>query len=46
MEMASWTRVEKQKMAAQYSSKFDRAMEKLAKKHGFVLKKEYLKSLL
>lgn len=34
------------KMAAQYSSKFDRAMEKLAKKKGFALKKEYLKSLL
>ncbi|HLC72797.1 MAG TPA: asparagine synthase-related protein [Candidatus Nanoarchaeia archaeon] len=34
------------KMAAQYSSKFDRALEKLAKKQGFVLKKEYLKSLL
>jgi len=34
------------KMAAQYSSKFDRAMEKLAKKNGFSLKKEYLQSLL
>ena len=34
------------KMAAQYSSKFDRAMEKLAKKHGLALKKEYLQSIL
>src|SRR3989344_1448668 len=34
------------KMAAQYSSKFDRAMERLAKKKGFSLKKEYLQSLL
>ncbi len=36
----------RKKMAAQYSSKFDRAMEKLAKKKGFDLKKEYLQSLL
>lgn len=36
----------RKKMAAQYSSKFDRAMEKLAKKKGFSLKKEYLQSLL
>lgn len=36
----------RKKMAAQYSSKFDRAMEKLAKKKGFLLKKEYLQSLL
>lgn len=35
----------RKKMAAQYSSKFDRAMEKLAKRHGFSLKKEYLQSL-
>ena len=33
------------KMAAQYSSKFDRALERLAKKKGFSLKKEYLQSL-
>ncbi len=34
------------KMAAQYSSKFDRALEKLAKKNGFALKKEYLQDLV
>ncbi len=36
----------RKKMAAQYSSKFDRALGRLAKKNGFKLKKEYLKSLL
>lgn len=36
----------RKKMAAQYSSKFDRALEKLAKKKGYKLKKEYLRSLL
>ncbi|MDP1694053.1 MAG: asparagine synthase-related protein [Candidatus Woesearchaeota archaeon] len=36
----------RKKMAAQYSSKFDRALERLAKKKGFSLKKEYLKTIL
>ena len=36
----------RKKIAAQYSSKFDRAIQRLAKKRGFSLKKDYLKSLL
>ena len=34
------------KKAAQYGSRTDRAIEKLAKKHGFTYKKDYLASLL
>ncbi|MDK2892090.1 diphthine--ammonia ligase [Methanohalophilus sp.] len=34
------------KKAAQYGSRSDKAIEKLAKKHGFKLKSEYLKSLV
>ncbi len=33
------------KVAAQYGSNFDKGLEKLAKKHGFKWKHEYLKSL-
>ena len=36
----------RKKLAAQYGSKFDKAIEKLAKKAGFKYKKEYLQSLL
>ncbi|MBU0628547.1 MAG: asparagine synthase C-terminal domain-containing protein [Nanoarchaeota archaeon] len=36
----------RKKRAAQYGSKFDRAIEKLAKRNGFKYKKDYLKSLL
>ena len=36
----------RKKIAAQYSSKFDRAIQRLAKKNGFQLKKEYLQSLI
>ena len=36
----------RKKIAAQYSSKFDRAMSQLARKQGFKLKKEYLQYLL
>ena len=36
----------RKKRAAQYGSKFDRAILKLAKRNGFKYKKEYLKSLL
>jgi diphthine-ammonia ligase len=35
----------RKKKAAQYGSKFDRAIEKLTKKRGFKLKAEYLNSL-
>jgi asparagine synthase (glutamine-hydrolysing) len=37
---------ERKKRAAQYGSKFDRAILKLAKKNGFEYKKDYLRSLL
>ncbi len=36
----------RKKKAAQYGSRFDKAISKLAKKNGFKLKKDYLKSLL
>jgi len=36
----------RKKRAAQYGSKFDRAIEKLAKRNGFEYKKDYLESLL
>lgn len=36
----------RKKIAAQYGSGFDRAMEKLARKSGFRYKKDYLNSLL
>ena len=36
----------RKKLAAQYGSGFDKAIEKLAKKNGFKYKKDYLKSLL
>jgi asparagine synthase (glutamine-hydrolysing) len=36
----------RKKRAAQYGSKFDRAIEKLAKRNGFKYKKDYLISLL
>ncbi len=36
----------RKKKAAQYGSKFDRAIEKLAKRNGFKYKHEYLRSLL
>ena len=36
----------RKKIAAQYGSKIDNAMEKLAKRKGFKLKKDYLNSLL
>ena len=36
----------RKKLAAQYGSRFDKAIEKLAKKAGFKYKKEYLQSLL
>ena len=36
----------RKKKAAQYGSRFDRAIQKLAKQKGFKLKKDYLKSLL
>ena len=36
----------RKKRAAQYGSKFDRALLKLAKRNGFKYKKEYLESLL
>jgi asparagine synthase (glutamine-hydrolysing) len=36
----------RKKIAAQYSSKFDRAIHRLAKRNGFRLKKDYLQSLL
>jgi len=36
----------RKKKAAQYGSRFDKAIQKLAKKNGFKLKKDYLKSLL
>lgn len=35
----------RKKIAAQYGSNFDKALEKLVKKHGFKGKKEYLESL-
>lgn len=35
----------RKKRAAQYGSKFDKALEKLAKKNGFKFKKDYLNSL-
>ena len=35
----------RKKIAAQYGSNFDKALEKLAKKHGLKSKKEYLSSL-
>jgi diphthine-ammonia ligase len=37
---------QRKKKAAQYGSNFVRGMDKLAKKHGFTTKKEYLQSLL
>ncbi|MDD5331364.1 MAG: asparagine synthase C-terminal domain-containing protein [Candidatus Nanoarchaeia archaeon] len=36
---------ERKKLAAQYGSKFDKAIKKLANKHGFKSKDEYLKSI-
>jgi len=36
----------RKKKAAQYGSKFDRAIQKLAKRNGFKYKKDYLNSLL
>ena len=36
----------RKKLAAQYGSGFDKAIQKLAKKNGFRYKKDYLKSLL
>lgn len=36
----------RKKIAAQYGSGFDRAMEKLSRKKGFKYKKDYLRSLL
>ncbi|MBW2979830.1 hypothetical protein KY360_00255 [Candidatus Woesearchaeota archaeon] len=36
----------RKKLAAQYGSRFDKAIEKLAKRNGFKYKKEYLQSLL
>ena len=36
----------RKKRAAQYGSKFDRALLKLAKRNGFKYKKDYLKSIL
>lgn len=36
----------RKKKAAQYGSKFDRAISKLAKRNGFKYKKDYLKSLI
>lgn len=36
----------RKKRAAQYGSKFDKAIEKLAKRNGFKYKHEYLRSLL
>jgi diphthine-ammonia ligase len=36
----------RKKRAAQYGSRLDRAIDKLARKNGFSLKKEYLASLL
>jgi asparagine synthetase B (glutamine-hydrolysing) len=36
----------RKKKAAQYGSRFDKAISKLAKKKGFKMKKDYLKSLL
>ena len=36
----------RKKRAAQYGSNVDKALEKLARQHGFEGKKEYLKSLL
>ena len=36
----------RKKKAAQYGSKFDRAIQKLAKRNGFEYKKDYLNSLL
>lgn len=36
----------RKKLAAQYGSKIDNVMEKLAKKRGFSFKKDYLQSLL
>lgn len=36
----------RKKIAAQYSSKFDRAIQRLAKRKGFNLKKDYLQSVL
>ncbi|MBW2984186.1 asparagine synthase C-terminal domain-containing protein [Candidatus Woesearchaeota archaeon] len=36
----------RKKLAAQYGSRFDKAIEKFAKKAGFEYKKEYLQSLL
>jgi len=36
----------RKKRAAQYGSKFARAIEKLSKRHGFKYKKDYLNSLL
>lgn len=37
---------QRKKKAAQYGSNFVKGMDKLAKKHGFTTKKEYLQSLL
>ncbi len=37
---------QRQKKAAQYGSNFIKGMDKLAKKHNFELKKDYLKSLI
>lgn len=36
----------RKKRAAQYGSKFDRAIQKLAKRNGFKYKKDYLQSLI
>ena len=36
----------RKKKAAQYGSNFVKGIDKLAKKHGFATKKEYLQSLL
>ena len=36
----------RKKLAAQYGSRFDKALKKIAKKHGFKYKSEYLKSLV
>jgi asparagine synthase (glutamine-hydrolysing) len=37
---------QRKKKAAQYGSNFVKGIDKLAKKHGFTTKKEYLQSLL
>ncbi|MBU0461919.1 MAG: asparagine synthase C-terminal domain-containing protein [Nanoarchaeota archaeon] len=36
----------RKKMGAQYGSRFDKAIDKLAKKRGYAFKKDYLQSLL